>query len=61
MVHDEIKAAARRRMAQTGEPYCLARCKAIRVGPPGPQPGASAAGSAARCAADLMTTWWRRS
>jgi hypothetical protein len=34
MVHDEIKAAARRRMAQTGEPYCLARCKAIQVGPP---------------------------
>jgi hypothetical protein len=29
MVHDEIKAATRRRMAQTGEPYCLARRKVI--------------------------------
>jgi hypothetical protein len=29
MVHDEIKAAARRRVAQTGEPYCLARRKVI--------------------------------
>ena len=29
MVHDAIKAAARRRMAQTGEPYCLARRKVI--------------------------------
>jgi hypothetical protein len=29
MVHDEIKAATRRRMAQTGEPYCPARHKVI--------------------------------
>jgi hypothetical protein len=29
MVHDEIKAAARRRMTQTGEPYCLARRNVI--------------------------------
>ena len=54
MVHDEIKAAARRRMAQTGEPYCLARCKATRVGPPGPQPGAARPGAAERSVAALI-------
>jgi hypothetical protein len=44
MSHDKIKAAARRRMAQTGEPYAAARRKVIKEyqATPGENPGPGA-------------------
>jgi len=44
MAHDKIRAAARKRMAQTGEPYSAARravvCGHQADGPDSPPPGA---------------------
>ena len=43
MSHDKIRAAARKRMAQTGEPYATARREVIKNHPEaGPGPGAAA-------------------
>ena len=47
MSHDKIRAAARERMAETGEPYATARREVIKYHQePGPGPGPGAAASA---------------
>jgi hypothetical protein len=47
MSHDKIRAAARKRMAETGEPYATARREVIKNHQePGPGPGPGAAASA---------------
>jgi hypothetical protein len=55
MPHDKIKAAARKRMAETGEPYTAARHAVVTTGqvPEGPQSGPDSASGRGLCACDV--------